>query len=174
MKKTSRHMEESRKSGTQMKAKHKKKNGKMKQQSAQNETKGLKEKRGMNDIKSQTCEVKGTEEEQEVDGNNEDLRKRIHKTKAAECKKEGDDASGNSGQHLNGRNGQRKEESECTPTSGFHDIEMPPKIMKRGRPERAELTVVGIPKTKKRKVEGPILLPYKKLKLFMFLFKYQT
>ena len=36
--------------------------------------------------------------------------------------------------------------------------------MKRGRPKGAELTVVGIPKTKKRKVEGPILLPYKKLK----------
>jgi len=41
---------------------------------------------------------------------------------------------------------------------------MTPKIMKRGRPKVAELTVVGIPKTKKRKMEGSILLPYNKLK----------
>jgi len=78
----------------------------MKRRSVQKETKGLKEKRGMNDIKSQTRGVKITEEEQEVDGGSEDLRKTIHKTKAAECKKEGDDTIGNSGQHLNGRNGQ--------------------------------------------------------------------
>lgn len=37
----------------------------MKQHSAQKETKGTKEKRGMKDIKSQTCGVKGTEKEQE-------------------------------------------------------------------------------------------------------------
>lgn len=78
--------------------------------------------------------------------------------------KERNDAIGNTGQHLNGRNGQRKEASECTPTSGFQDLPMPPKIMKCGCPKGAELTVVGIPKTKKRKVEGPILLPNKNLK----------
>lgn len=123
-----------------------------------------KETKGMNDIKSQTCQVKGTEKEQEVDGESEELRKTRHETKDAEWKKESDDAFGKTGQHLNGRNGLSKEASESTPTSGFCDIKMPPKIMKRGRPEGAELTVVGIPKTKKRKVEGPILLPYKKLK----------
>ena len=37
-------------------------------------------------------------------------------------------------------------------------------MMKRGRPQGAELTVIGIPKTKKRKVEGSILLPFNKLK----------
>ena len=37
-------------------------------------------------------------------------------------------------------------------------------MMKRGCPKGAELTVIGIPKTKKRKVEGSILLPFQKLK----------
>ena len=137
---------------------------KKKQHTAQKETKGMKEKRGIKDIKSQTHGVKGTEKEQEVHGESEELRKTRHETKDAECEQESDDAFGKTGQHLNGRNGLTKEASECTPTSGFRDIKMPPKIMKRGRPKGAELTVVGIPKTKKRKVEGPILLPYKKLK----------
>ena len=136
----------------------------MKQHLAQKETKEMKEKRDMKDIKIQTRGVKGTEKEQEMDGESEELRKTRHKTSDAECKKESNDTINETGQYLNGRNGQMKGTSECTPTSGFHDIKMPPKIMKRGRPKGAELTVVAIPKTKKGKVEGPILLPYKKLK----------
>lgn len=54
----------------------------------QKETKGTKEKRGMKDIKSQTCGVKGTEKEQEMDGESEELRKTRHKIKDAECKKD--------------------------------------------------------------------------------------
>ena len=136
----------------------------MKQHNAEKETQGMKEKRGMKGIKSQTGGVKGTEKEQEVDGESEELISTRHKTKHAECKKESDNAIRKTGQHLNGRNEQTKGASECTPKSGFHDIKIPPKIMKHGRPKGAALTIVGMPKTKKRKVEGPILLPYKKLK----------
>ena len=120
-------------------------NEKMKQHIAQKETKEMKEKRDTKDIKSQKRGVKGTVKEQAMDGNSEELRKTRHKTNDAECKKESDDTINETGQYLNGRNGQTKGTSECTPTSGFHDIKMPPKIMKRGRPKGAELTVVGIP-----------------------------
>lgn len=53
---------------------------------------------------------------------------------------------------------------ECLRTSEFSEIKMPPKMMKRRRPKGAEVTVIGMPKAKKRKVDGPILLPFQKLK----------
>ena len=53
---------------------------------------------------------------------------------------------------------------ECLHTSEFSEIKMPPKMMKRGRPKGAEVTVIGMSKAKKRKVDGSTLLPFQKLK----------
>ena len=60
--------------------------------------------------------------------------------------------------------GKRREPQNVRQHLDFMTLKCCQKIMKHGRPKGAELTVVGIPKTKKRKVEGPILLPYKKMK----------
>ncbi|KAJ7384354.1 hypothetical protein OS493_022467 [Desmophyllum pertusum] len=45
----------------------------------------------------------------------------------------------------------------------FSQIKMPPKILKRGRPKGAEVTVIGIPREKKKKEGQNGLLPFCKL-----------
>lgn len=52
-----------------------------------------------------------------------------------------------------------KEEAK---SSTYADIKMPPKILKRGRPKGLEVTVIGLPKTKKKK-EQKHLIPFCKL-----------
>lgn len=47
--------------------------------------------------------------------------------------------------------------------SEYGFIRMPPKMVKRGRPKGAELTVIGLPKSKRRKEESNKLLPFSKL-----------
>ena len=47
-------------------------------------------------------------------------------------------------------------------SSGFSQIKMPPKILKRGHPKGAEVTVIGLPRKKKK--ESPNnLLPFCRL-----------
>jgi len=55
------------------------------------------------------------------------------------------------GENINARNEETKTENPATPKYGH--IKMPPKMLKCGRPKGAEVTVIGIPKTKKRKKE---------------------
>ena len=45
----------------------------------------------------------------------------------------------------------------------FSQIKMPPKILKRGRPKGAEVTVIGLPRKKKKKEGRNNLLPFCKL-----------
>lgn len=46
--------------------------------------------------------------------------------------------------------------------SKFGNVKMPPKMIKRGRPKGAELTVIGLPRQKKAKTQFSIL-PFSKL-----------
>lgn len=48
--------------------------------------------------------------------------------------------------------------------SEYGFIRMPPKMVRRGRPKGAELTVIGLPKSKRRKDESNKLLPFSKLR----------
>ena len=54
-------------------------------------------------------------------------------------------------------------ESAPNRKSEYGFIKMPPKIKKRGRPKGAELTVIGLPKCKKKKDDEHKLLPFCKL-----------
>ena len=45
----------------------------------------------------------------------------------------------------------------------FSQIKMPPKILKRGRPKGAEVTVIGLPKKKKKTESQNKLISFKKL-----------
>ena len=47
--------------------------------------------------------------------------------------------------------------------SPFVDVKMPQKMLKRGRPKGAGLTVIGLPKTKKSKTSSSNLVPFTKL-----------
>ena len=55
-------------------------------------------------------------------------------------------------------------DDDASEFSEFADVRMPPKMLKRGRPKGAGLTITGLPKVKKRKVDSRNLVPFAKLK----------
>lgn len=55
------------------------------------------------------------------------------------------------------------EERNDMKSPDFSKIKMPPKILKRGRPKGAEVTVIGLPRKKKKAESQNNLLPFKKL-----------
>eukprot|EP00112_Aurelia_sp_Birch-Aquarium-sp1_P005704 Seg1647.2 transcript_id=Seg1647.2/GoldUCD/mRNA.D3Y31 product="Transcription initiation factor TFIID subunit 3" protein_id=Seg1647.2/GoldUCD/D3Y31 len=55
------------------------------------------------------------------------------------------------------------EESNADQNESSSVIKMPPKMLKRGRPKGAEVTVIGLPRIKKAKQENGSLKPFAKL-----------
>ena len=72
------------------------------------------------------------------------------------------------GQNENGKLDSKPESEEPDPKDKYghqplSEIRMPPKMMKRGRPKGAEVTVIGLPKCKKKKDNLQTLKPFSKL-----------
>ena len=57
------------------------------------------------------------------------------------------------------------DERKSIKSPDFSQIKMPPKILKRGRPKGAEVTVIGLVKKKKKTESQNKLLSFKKLSL---------
>lgn len=100
-------------------------------------------------LEEETNRVVKDEEEERVDADNQrEDEKHSPNIKQADSLKE-----------LNKKQMRLEEE---TNGSVFSWIKMPPKILKRGRPKGAEVTVIGLPKKQKRNVAKTIL-PYSML-----------
>ena len=60
------------------------------------------------------------------------------------------------------KNDSEANDINATEDKTLKDIKMPAKVLKRGRPKGADITVIGLPK-KKTKKEGPVILSFSKL-----------